>query len=68
MHQPAAGLKGRSQRLVMRYALCGMETDFGPLVVAIVGGVLVLPALVAGIVIAHSAVGSAPTGESMGDI
>jgi hypothetical protein len=53
VQEPARGLEGRSQRLAMQYALCGIETDFAPMVCCGLGGLLLLPGLVTGIIVAR---------------
>ena len=51
VEEPATGLEGREQRLVIRYALCGEETGLWPLTIAVFGGLLALPGFVTGIIV-----------------
>ena len=51
VNEPAEGLADREQRLVMRYAICGVGAFGGPLLEACLGGLLLLPGVITGLVI-----------------
>ena len=49
--RPSPAFEGREQRMVLSYALCGVETDLGPVISWVIGAALLLPGAVTAIVV-----------------